>query len=125
MVDLTLLGANIQMQRKLLKLTQQELATKANISKVYLQQVESGKANLSFKMFNSICEALELKTDFKLEPKKQEGKELKTNKEYIADHERDKNELIVKREQLKFEIFDIDAELAEINKFIEELQEEN
>jgi len=69
MVDLTILGANIQMQRKLLKLTQQELATKANISKVYLQQVESGKANLSFKMFNSICEALELKTDFILKPK--------------------------------------------------------
>ena len=69
MIDLIVLGANIQMQRKLLKLTQQELATKAGISKVYLQQIESGKANLNFKMFNDIIEALDLKTDFNLKPK--------------------------------------------------------
>ena len=48
---------------------------------------------------------------------------MKTNKEYIADHERDKNELILKRERLNFEIFDIDEEIKEIDKFIEELNE--
>ena len=70
MIDLFVLGVNIQMQRKLLKLTQQELAAKANISTIYLKQVENGKANLSFKIFNSICEALELQTEFILKPKK-------------------------------------------------------
>ena len=48
---------------------------------------------------------------------------MKTNKEYIADHERDKNELILKRERLNFGIFDIDEEIREIDKFIEELNE--
>jgi len=48
---------------------------------------------------------------------------LKTNKEYIADHLRDRNELIIKRERLNFEIFDIDEEIKEIDKFIEELNE--
>jgi len=48
---------------------------------------------------------------------------MKTNKEYIVDHLRDRNELIIKRELLNFEIFDIDEEIKEIDKFIDELNE--
>ena len=48
---------------------------------------------------------------------------MKSNSEYIADHVRDLNELKLRKEMLNKEIYDIDTEIAEINKFIEELNE--
>ena len=50
---------------------------------------------------------------------------MKTNKDYIAGHQRDLDELIIRKEKLEFEIYDIDTEIAETNQFIRELEGEN
>lgn len=50
---------------------------------------------------------------------------MKSNREYIEGHERDLNELKIKREILHKQIFDVDMEIEQVEKFIEELEEEN
>jgi len=67
MIDMKELGLNIQMQRKLKGLNQEELAEKANISLDTLKKIEQGKLNTTFNTLNKIVKALNLHFKYRLE----------------------------------------------------------
>lgn len=56
--DLVTLGARIREQRKLLCLTQEGLADKADIDRSYIGGVERGQRNITFTVLCAICDAL-------------------------------------------------------------------
>ena len=53
------LGNRIRERRKILNLTQEELAAKADIDRSYIGGVERGERNVTFIMLCNICVALE------------------------------------------------------------------
>jgi transcriptional regulator with XRE-family HTH domain len=53
------LGNRIRERRKILNLTQEELAAKADIDRSYIGGVERGERNVTFTMLCNICVALE------------------------------------------------------------------
>jgi transcriptional regulator with XRE-family HTH domain len=57
-VDLETLGQRIKERRKVLGLTQEELAAKAEIDRSYIGGVERGERNVTFTMLCTICVAL-------------------------------------------------------------------
>lgn len=52
------LGSRIRERRKLLGLTQEELASKAGIDRSYIGGVERGERNLTFTVLCQICTAM-------------------------------------------------------------------
>lgn len=67
MLDLKVLGANIAMQRKLQKITQEKLAEKASISTESVKVVEHGNKNYSMKVLQKILKALNIRLVCKIE----------------------------------------------------------
>jgi transcriptional regulator with XRE-family HTH domain len=57
--DLNTLGQRIKERRKVLGLTQEGLAAKAEIDRSYIGGVERGERNVTFTMLCSICVALD------------------------------------------------------------------
>lgn len=57
--ELQLLGSRIRERRKVLNLTQEELAAKADIDRSYIGGVERGERNVTFTMLCTICTAIE------------------------------------------------------------------
>lgn len=57
--DLGTLGIRIRERRKTLGLTQEELASKADIDRSYIGGVERGERNVTFTTLCTICIALE------------------------------------------------------------------
>ncbi len=53
------LGNRIRERRKILNLTQEQLAAKADIDRSYIGGVERGERNVTFIMLCNICVALE------------------------------------------------------------------
>ena len=60
------LGKRIREVRKRLKLTQEKLAEKVNISNVYLGEIERGNKMPSIPVFIAIAEALDVSCDYLL-----------------------------------------------------------
>lgn len=59
-MDTQKLGKNIQLERVNRKLTQDELAKRANMSRTYLADVENGRYNPSMNMLERIATALQI-----------------------------------------------------------------
>lgn len=57
--DLQTLGSRIRERRKALDLTQEELASIAEIDRSYIGGVERGERNVTFTMLGNICVALQ------------------------------------------------------------------
>jgi transcriptional regulator with XRE-family HTH domain len=57
--DLGTLGIRIRERRKTLGLTQEELASKADIDRSYIGGIERGERNVTFTTLCTICIALE------------------------------------------------------------------
>lgn len=62
-VDYVLIGKNIRTIRKEKKLTQKELASRANITAAHLSHIESGQTKLSVQTLNDIAVALDASID--------------------------------------------------------------
>jgi len=61
------IGKHIRTQRKLAKLTQEQLADRAHLSPAYLSHVEHGRKNISLMALLRIAKALEIPADRLLE----------------------------------------------------------
>ena len=57
-----ILGNRIKRKRKLLNLTQEELAAKVGISPVYVGYIEQGRNTPSLEVLEKIAKALKIKT---------------------------------------------------------------
>ncbi len=62
----TALGSFIRAQRQLSDLSLRQLATLSNVSNAYLSQIERGLHQPSFKVVQSIAEALNISTEYLL-----------------------------------------------------------
>lgn len=60
MIDLKITGLKIQMARKIKDMNQEELADKSQLSIGTIQSIEQGRSNMTFKVFNQICKALDI-----------------------------------------------------------------
>lgn len=72
-------GSRVKETRKSLKLTQEELAEKADIGVVYLGEIERGLKSPSITVFTKIAKALDVSADYLLRDV------LPTGKEYVFD----------------------------------------
>ena len=63
MMNRVRVGRNIKNRRKKLKMTQAELAQKANISVIHVSHIENGNVNMSLETLMDICEALKITPD--------------------------------------------------------------
>jgi len=55
------LAKKIIHERKIKKLTQDQLATLSEIDRTYIARIENGKANPTIKILNKICKILKIK----------------------------------------------------------------
>ena len=80
MNEIKKIGQRIAFYRKQRKLTQQELAEKANVSKSYLSKIESSGTQVTFSLFMlyKLAEALEVEAYCLLKP---------VNEEYLYEGE--------------------------------------
>ena len=78
-MDKKLFGSRVRETRKGLKLTQEELAEKADIGVVYLGEIERGLKSPSITVFAKLVQALDVSADYLLRD------ELPTGKEYVYD----------------------------------------
>lgn len=60
MVDLKVTGLKIQMARKIKGMNQEDFAIATGLSIGTIQSIEQGRANMTFKVFNQICSALDI-----------------------------------------------------------------
>lgn len=60
---LKLIGSRIQGERKKQKLSQQQLATKVGVSRVYIGYIEQGRESPSLRTVIKISEVLKMKLD--------------------------------------------------------------
>ncbi len=65
-VGTTALGSFIRAQRQLSDMSLRQLATLSNVSNAYLSQIERGLHQPSFKVVQSIAEALNISTEYLL-----------------------------------------------------------
>ena len=72
-------GSRVKETRKSLKLTQEDLAEKADIGVVYLSEIERGLKSPSIVVFTKIAKALDVSADYLLRDV------LPTGKEYVFD----------------------------------------
>ena len=61
--DAIALGKQIKAVRKAMKMTQEQLALKSNVSVKYIANIENGKQNPSFDILSSILHVLPLSLD--------------------------------------------------------------
>ena len=54
------IGRNVKTRRKELKMTQADLAERANLSVIHISHIETGNANMSIDALLAICHALSL-----------------------------------------------------------------
>lgn len=78
-MDKKFFGLRVKETRKSLKLTQEELAEKADIGVVYLGEIERGLKSPSITVFAKIAKALDVSADYLLRD------ELPTGKAYVFD----------------------------------------
>lgn len=60
MIDLKVIGLKIQMARKIKNMNQEQFATATGLSIGTIQSIEQGRSNMTFKVFNQICKALDI-----------------------------------------------------------------
>lgn len=60
--DKKLLGRNLKQIRENKKMTQADVATKANITVNYYARIERGEENPSYEILSSLCKALKVKS---------------------------------------------------------------
>lgn len=68
MGDAIALGKQIKAVRKAMKMTQEQLALKSNVSVKYIANIENGKQNPSFDILSSILHVLPLSLDSVINP---------------------------------------------------------
>jgi transcriptional regulator with XRE-family HTH domain len=66
--DAIALGKHIKAVRKAMKMTQEQLALKSNVSVKYISNIENGKQNPSFDILSSILHVLPLSLDSVINP---------------------------------------------------------
>ena len=66
--DAIALGKQIKAVRKAMKMTQEQLALKSNVSVKYIANIENGKQNPSFDILSSILHVLPLSLDSVINP---------------------------------------------------------
>lgn len=66
--DAIALGKHIKAVRKAMKMTQEQLALKSNISVKYIANIENGKQNPSFDILSAILRVLPLSLDSVINP---------------------------------------------------------
>ena len=66
--DAIALGKQIKAVRKAMKMTQDQLALKSNVSVKYIANIENGKQNPSFDILSSILHVLPLSLDSVINP---------------------------------------------------------
>ena len=66
--DAIALGKHIKAVRKAMKMTQEQLALKSNVSVKYIANIENGKQNPSFDILSSILHVLPLSLDSVINP---------------------------------------------------------
>ena len=66
--DAIALGKQIKAVRKAMKMTQEQLALKSNVSVKYIANIENGNQNPSFDILSSILHVLPLSLDFSYQP---------------------------------------------------------
>lgn len=59
-------GKNVQLYRKALNISQEELAFRAELNRTYIGMVERAERNISLKNAKKIADALNVKLDFLL-----------------------------------------------------------
>jgi len=78
-MDKIVLGQRIREARKSRKMTQEQLAEKAEIGTVYLGEIERGKKMPSLNILCKIIDTLDISADYLLRDV------IKTGKEYVLD----------------------------------------
>lgn len=63
-LDLSAIGMRIQKQRNFLKLTQQEIYDKLDVSHNHYSRIENGHAAPSLELLVNICEMLDISIDY-------------------------------------------------------------
>ena len=66
--DAIALGKHIKAVRKAMKMTQEQLALKSNVSVKYIANIENGKQNPSFDILSAILHVLPLSLDSVINP---------------------------------------------------------
>lgn len=66
--DAIALGKQIKAVRKAMKMTQEQLALKSNVSVKYIANIENGKQNPSFDILSAILHVLPLSLDSVINP---------------------------------------------------------
>jgi transcriptional regulator with XRE-family HTH domain len=66
--ELAVVGKQIKAVRKAMKMTQEQLALKSNVSVKYIANIENGKQNPSFDILSSILHVLPLSLDSVINP---------------------------------------------------------
>lgn len=66
--DAIALGMHIKAVRKAMKMTQEQLALKSNVSVKYIANIENGKQNPSFDILSAILHVLPLSLDSVINP---------------------------------------------------------
>ena len=66
--DAIVLGKQIKTVRKAMKMTQEQLALKSNVSVKYIANIENGKQNPSFDILSAILHVLPLSLDSVINP---------------------------------------------------------
>lgn len=78
-IKLKEMGARVREARRNLKLSQVDLAEKAQLHPTYISQIENGKANLSIDVFIRLTEALQVSADWLLRSNVPSVNKLETN----------------------------------------------
>lgn len=65
-MDYVLLGKRVRIRRKVLELTQEELAEKINVCTSFIGHIERGTRKLSVETLYDLCKALDTSADFLL-----------------------------------------------------------
>jgi len=78
-IKLKEMGARVREARLNLKLSQVDLAEKAQLHPTYVSQIENGKANMSIDVFMRLTEALQVSADWLLRSDVPSVNKLETN----------------------------------------------
>ena len=65
-MDYVLLGKRVRIRRKVLELTQEELADRIDVSTSFIGHIERGTRKLSVETLHDLCKALDVSADFLL-----------------------------------------------------------
>lgn len=74
-LDLVGIGERLRIRRAELKLTQQEICNKIDVTQTHYSNIENGKTGISLESLLKICEILDVSTDYILLGKISNGNE--------------------------------------------------